>query len=155
MLFAVAARDAAIQRISAAARTAAKGFDSIDIPELCLRNLSALLPQDHRGVALDVTPQISETGSVLMHIHPTVSDVIDQQKELSVRGQTDSLPLTLSQIRESDSIVKAHSGQIIVIGGLMRESRRRQDYKMPLLGDVPGVGRDDTAPTPFARLHHD
>jgi MSHA biogenesis protein MshL len=93
------------------------------------------------GVALDVTPQISETGNVLMHIHPTVSDVTDQQKELSVRGQTDSLPLALSQIRESDSIVKAHSGQIIVIGGLMRETRRRQDYKMPLLGDVPGVGR--------------
>lgn len=93
------------------------------------------------GVALDVTPQISETGNVLMHIHPTVSDVTDQQKELSVRGQTDSLPLALSQIRESDSIVKAHSGQVIVIGGLMRETRRRQDYKMPLLGDVPGVGR--------------
>jgi len=93
------------------------------------------------GVALDVTPQISETGNVLMHIHPTVSDVTDQQKELSVRGQTDSLPLALSQVRESDSIVKAHSGQVIVIGGLMRETRRRQDYKMPLLGDVPGVGR--------------
>ena len=93
------------------------------------------------GVALDVTPQISETGNVLMHIHPTVSDVTDQQKELSVRGQTDSLPLALSQIRESDSIVRAKSGQVIVIGGLMRETRRRQDYKMPLLGDVPGVGR--------------
>lgn len=93
------------------------------------------------GVALDVTPQISESGNVLMHIHPTVSDVTDQQKELSVRGQTDSLPLALSQIRESDSIVKAHSGQVIVIGGLMRETRRRQNYKMPLLGDVPGIGR--------------
>lgn len=52
MLFAVAARDAAIQRISSTARSAAKGFDSIDIPELCLRNLSALLPQDHKGVAM-------------------------------------------------------------------------------------------------------
>ncbi len=93
------------------------------------------------GVALDVTPQISESGNVLMHIHPTVSDVTDQQKTLSVRGQTDSLPLALSQIRESDSIVKAHNGQVIVIGGLMRETRRRQNYKMPLLGDVPGLGR--------------
>lgn len=93
------------------------------------------------GVALDVTPQISESGNVLMHIHPTVSDVTDQQKTLSVRGQTDSLPLALSQIRESDSIVKAHTGQVIVIGGLMRETRRRQNYKMPLLGDVPGLGR--------------
>jgi MSHA biogenesis protein MshI len=51
-LFAVAARDAAIQRISSTVRSAAKGFDSIDVPELCLRNLSALLPQDHKGVAM-------------------------------------------------------------------------------------------------------
>jgi len=93
------------------------------------------------GVALDVTPQINDTGDVLMHIHPTVSDVTDQQKELSVRGQTDSLPLALSQIRESDSIVRAHSGQVIVIGGLMRQTRKDQDYKTPLLGDIPGLGR--------------
>lgn len=52
MLFAVAARDASIQRISSSLRAVAKGFDSIDIPELCLRNLSALLPQDHKGVAM-------------------------------------------------------------------------------------------------------
>jgi MSHA biogenesis protein MshL len=93
------------------------------------------------GVALDVTPQISEDNRVILHIHPTISEVDDQQKTLSVRGSIDSLPLALSQIRESDSVVKARSGQIIVIGGLMREQRRRQDYKMPLLGDVPGLGR--------------
>jgi MSHA biogenesis protein MshL len=93
------------------------------------------------GVALDVTPQINDQGEVLMHIHPTVSDVTDQQKELSVRGQTDSLPLALSQIRESDSIVRARSGQVIVIGGLMRQTRKEQDYKTPFLGDVPGIGR--------------
>lgn len=93
------------------------------------------------GVALDVTPQINDQGDVLMHIHPTVSDVTDQQKELSVRGQTDSLPLALSQIRESDSIVRAHSGQVIVIGGLMRQTRHEQDYKTPFLGDIPGLGK--------------
>ena len=93
------------------------------------------------GVALDVTPQISADNRVLLHIHPTISDVNDQQKTLSVRGQTDVLPLALSQIRESDSIVKAKSGQIIVIGGLMRESRKTDNYKTPLLGDIPGVGR--------------
>lgn len=93
------------------------------------------------GVALDVTPQIDDEGNVLMHIHPTVSDVTDQQKELSVRGQTDSLPLALSQIRESDSIVRAHSGQVIVIGGLMRQTRHDQDYKTPFLGDIPGLGK--------------
>jgi MSHA biogenesis protein MshL len=93
------------------------------------------------GVALDVTPQISSDNRVMLHIHPTISDVEDQQKTLSIRGNTDVLPLALSQIRESDSIVKARSGQIIVIGGLMRETRQRQDYKTPLLGDIPGIGR--------------
>jgi MSHA biogenesis protein MshL len=93
------------------------------------------------GVALDVTPQISSDGRVLLHIHPTISDVTDQRKTLSVRGTTDELPLALSQVRESDSVVKAKSGQVIVIGGLMREQRRRNDYKTPILGDVPGLGK--------------
>jgi len=92
------------------------------------------------GVALDVTPQISEDGTVLMHIHPTVSDVSDQSKRISFGGSTSDLPLAVSQIRESDSVVRAHSGQVIVIGGLMRETRKRNDYKTPGLGSIPGVG---------------
>jgi MSHA biogenesis protein MshL len=92
------------------------------------------------GVALDVTPQISDDGTVLMHIHPTVSDVEDQSKRISFGGSTSDLPLAVSQIRESDSVVRAHSGQVIVIGGLMREIRQRDDYKTPFISDVPGIG---------------
>lgn len=93
------------------------------------------------GVALDVTPQIGEDGMVLLHIHPTVSDVRDQTKGLTVAGVTDEIPLAFSEIRESDSIVRARSGQVIVIGGLMRESRRSQRFKTPILGDIPLAGR--------------
>jgi MSHA biogenesis protein MshL len=75
-----------------------------------------------------------------MHIHPTVSEVSDQTKRVSFGNATSDLPLALSQIRESDSVVRARSGQIIVIGGLMRETRTRSDHKTPLLGDIPGVG---------------
>ncbi len=92
------------------------------------------------GIALDVTPQISADGEVILHIHPTVSEVIDQQKALTVSGETDTLPLAFSEIRESDSIVKARSGQIIVIGGLMRNSSRKQSFSTPWLGRLPGVG---------------
>jgi MSHA biogenesis protein MshI len=52
MVFAVAAHGEAVRRIVELVRPRARGFDVIDIPELCLRNLSALLPQDERGVAL-------------------------------------------------------------------------------------------------------
>ncbi len=93
------------------------------------------------GVALDVTPQIGADGTVLLHVHPTVSDVTDQVKTLKVADSTDTLPLAFSQIRESDSVVKARSGQVIVIGGLMRETRKNHQYKTPVLGDIPGVGR--------------
>jgi len=92
------------------------------------------------GIALDVTPQISAEGDVTLHIHPTVSEVSDQQKVLTVSGETDTLPLAFSEIRESDSIVKARSGQIIVIGGLMRNSMRDENFATPMLGKIPGIG---------------
>jgi MSHA biogenesis protein MshL len=93
------------------------------------------------GIALDVTPQISATGEVILHIHPTVSDVTDQKKELTVSGQTDALPLAFSEVRESDSIVKAKSGQIIAIGGLMRNSSKKLDFSTPWFGRIPGLKR--------------
>jgi len=93
------------------------------------------------GISLDVTPQISANGEIIMHIHPTVSDVTDQQKVITVSGETDTLPLAFSEIRESDSIVRAKSGQIIVIGGLMKTSMRTEVFGTPVLRHIPGIGR--------------
>jgi len=93
------------------------------------------------GIALDVTPQISANGEIIMHIHPTVSEVTDQQKVITVSGETDTLPLAFSEIRESDSIVRAKSGQIIVIGGLMKTSMRTEVFGTPVLRHIPGIGR--------------
>jgi MSHA biogenesis protein MshL len=91
------------------------------------------------GIALDVTPQIAEDGEVVLHIHPVVSEVTDQQKNFTVGDQDFSLPLALRGIRESDSIVKAKNGQVIVLGGLMQESKNKVDGKRPVLGDIPLV----------------
>ncbi|MGD9841669.1 MAG: type IV pilus biogenesis protein PilM [Steroidobacteraceae bacterium] len=51
-VYAVAARTESVQRLIDLLKPRSRGFDAIDIPEMCLRNLSALLPQDERGVAL-------------------------------------------------------------------------------------------------------
>jgi MSHA biogenesis protein MshL len=93
------------------------------------------------GVALDVTPQIAADGQVLLHIHPIVSQVTTQTLTIEVQGSPDVLPMAESAVRESDSIVRARSGQVIVIGGLMQETVDKQQYKTPLLGDIPGVGQ--------------
>ena len=92
------------------------------------------------GIALDVTPQISAEGQVTLHIHPTVSEVTDQQKEIIVGDNNLTLPLAFSKVRESDSIVRARSGQIVVIGGLMQETLQDRQAQTPFLGDLPVVG---------------
>lgn len=92
------------------------------------------------GISLDVTPQIDENNNIVLHIHPAVSAVSEKTKSFSVSSESFSLPLALSTIQESDNIVRAQSGQIIVIGGLMKEATTDRDASVPLLGDVPIVG---------------
>lgn len=93
------------------------------------------------GIALDVTPQISADNEIILHIHPSVSEVEDQQKLISVGADQFNIPLALSSIRESDSVVKANSGQVIVIGGLMTSGSNDRFAKAPGLGDIPGIGK--------------
>jgi MSHA biogenesis protein MshL len=103
-------------------------------------NLNVDLAPFFSGVALDVTPQISEDNQVILHIHPTVSQVTSNAQLLTVNGTTDNLPLALSQVRESDSVVKARSGQLIVIGGLMQTTHTAQTYAIPGVGSIPLIG---------------
>ena len=92
------------------------------------------------GIALDVTPQISEEGKIILHVHPTISEVQDQQKTISVSGEETNLPLALSSIRESDSIITAENGQIVVIGGLIQNRSSDKNSSVPFFGDIPLIG---------------
>jgi MSHA biogenesis protein MshL len=91
------------------------------------------------GIALDVTPQISADGEVLLHIHPAISRVQDQQKIVTLGEVTQSIPLALSTVRESDSVVRARSGQVVVIGGLM-ESISEDEVSDSPVSAAPVVG---------------
>ena len=92
------------------------------------------------GIALDVTPQIDEEGSVLLHIHPSVIDIKEQNKSIKVSDSTLELPLAQSEIRESDTVIKANTGDVVVIGGLMKSENIELVSKVPLLGDIPLLG---------------
>jgi MSHA biogenesis protein MshL len=94
------------------------------------------------GIALDVTPQINIDGDVILHVHPSVSETTELTKSISVSGQSPySLPSAQTNIRESDTIIKARNGEIVVIGGLMQSSISDSESKVPLLGSVPLVGK--------------
>ena len=50
------------------------------------------------------------------------------------------MPVAASTVRETDSIVRARSGQIVVIGGLMQNKSNDVVHKVPVLGDIPVLG---------------
>ena len=92
------------------------------------------------GIALDVTPQIDENNNIVLHIHPAVSEVIQNNKSFTVNNLASTLPLASSTIQESDNVVRAQSGQFIVIGGLMKEGTTDDNASVPFLGDIPLLG---------------
>ncbi|MEZ8394265.1 pilus (MSHA type) biogenesis protein MshL [Vibrio cyclitrophicus] len=94
------------------------------------------------GISLDVTPQIDDKGGVFLHVHPAVIEVEEEVKELNLGSTTGlvQLPLAKSSIRESDSVIRAKDGDVVVIGGLMKSNTSDVTSKVPFLGDIPALG---------------
>jgi MSHA biogenesis protein MshL len=93
------------------------------------------------GVVLDVTPQIDDRGNILLHVHPSVSQVstINKSVNLGSAGSL-SLPLAASATSELDSIVRGQDGQVVAIGGLMRQASTADDSAVPGTTGVPILG---------------
>lgn len=95
------------------------------------------------GIALDVLPQIGAAGDVILHVHPSVSVVEEDPKQIPLIGtevELATFPLARSTVREADSIVRARSGQVVVIGGLMQERDIYRRGSLPWLGRIPWIG---------------
>lgn len=94
------------------------------------------------GISLDVTPQIDKDDNIILHMHPTISQVTTVNKQVNLGGTsgTLNLPLASSNVSETDSIVRTHDGRVIAIGGLMTESTITNKSKVPGLGDINGIG---------------
>lgn len=94
------------------------------------------------GIALDVTPQINVDGDVILHVHPSVSETSELSKSINLGGTSSyTLPSAQTNIRESDTIIKARNGEIVVIGGLMQSTISDNESKVPVLGSVPLLGK--------------
>ena len=92
------------------------------------------------GIALDVTPQIDADGEVILHIHPSVTITDEQTKTIRLSNEDIILPLAQSSVRESYTIIRAKSGEIVVIGGLIETRKVNLESKTPFLGDIPIMG---------------
>jgi len=84
------------------------------------------------GIALDVTPQIDDASGIMLHIHPSVTTVVEKSKEVDL-GSVGlyRLPLASSSVNETDTMVRLQDGNIAAIGGLMQLSSSQTASGVP------------------------
>ncbi|PQA86808.1 type II secretion system secretin GspD [Hyphococcus luteus] len=95
-------------------------------------NAFRTISREQVGVILEVTPQINDGDTVTMEIVQEIS---------SIAGpiNTSSTDLITNK-REITTTALVDNGDILVIGGLVDDTREERSEKVPLLGDIPGVG---------------
>ncbi|MGD0917380.1 MAG: secretin N-terminal domain-containing protein, partial [Thermodesulfobacteriota bacterium] len=87
------------------------------------------------GIILDVTPQIAEDGTIIMNIHPSITEKTGEK--IAPDGKS---TFPLMSVRETDTTVKVRDGQTIIIAGLMQEKKNESFIGIPVLDSLPYVG---------------
>ena len=97
------------------------------------------------GITLTVTPRVNNSGLVTMEIRQEVSDAVETD--------TSNLDSPTLRKREIESVVAINSGDTIVLGGLIRDTKTYSEsgipilYKLPIIGKLFGTTNDDTSRT--------
>lgn len=89
------------------------------------------------GIILEVTPQISGDGQIIMDIHPIITEKVG---DATFESTDVNISTPIVTVREANTVVKALDGQTMVIAGLIQEKADVQKRKVPFLGDIPGLG---------------
>ena len=84
------------------------------------------------GIKLSITPLINADGYITVQVRPEVSTVV------GFRGDNNDLPVVAT--RQAETTVRLKDGASVIIGGLLSEELTKSTSKVPLLGDVPGLG---------------
>ena len=88
------------------------------------------------GIILDVVPQINPNGQIMMSINTSITE------QSGSRTSPDGINIVpILDVRESNNVVLAQSGQTIIIGGLMKIKKEVDDNSVPFLGAIPYLGR--------------
>jgi MSHA biogenesis protein MshL len=86
------------------------------------------------GLALDTTAHIINNQEVLLHIHPMISRVNDENKLITIDNKDTKIPVATVQSREADTVVKAKSGDIIILGGMTQDLVKLNQTGLPFEG---------------------
>ena len=106
------------------------------------RNVQTRLHTVPVGLILLVTPSVAADDEIILKVRPTVTResgfVVDPNPELAAAGVVSRIPEIA--VREIESVLRLRSGEVAVLGGLMREEAREDTTGVPLLSRLPGIG---------------
>lgn len=88
------------------------------------------------GIKLFVTPTIASDGFVTMKIRPEVSSAV--RTDIKAEDQVTQVPIVTTS--EAETTIMIRDGVTVIIGGLKKEQRVKTVKKIPLAGDIPGLG---------------
>jgi general secretion pathway protein D len=94
------------------------------------------------GLVMSVTPQISESGVILLNVRPTISKLIGDGKTKKDPNPSITIESFVPEIqtREMESMLRLTDGEIAVMGGLMSDELSNNTDAVPGLSKLPGVG---------------
>jgi len=87
------------------------------------------------GTILSITPQISNDGIITLDVTPAISRRVGSETS---RTQA-SAPVI--DVRQASSLVRLKDGETAILGGLVQESTSKTERKIPVLGDIPLLGK--------------
>ncbi|HEX4053964.1 MAG TPA: type II secretion system secretin GspD [Tepidisphaeraceae bacterium] len=88
------------------------------------------------GIILTVTPHINPEGLVTLLVSPQISSLTAQTVTIQA-----GVSLPVFDVRSADSYLTVRDGQTVVIGGMMQDQKLASVNKIPLLGDIPLLGK--------------
>ncbi len=92
------------------------------------------------GVTLNITPQISPDGEIILKIVPVINKKIGEKETPTGIASAPTQRIPIIETRQTSTVVKTKSGQTIVISGLIQEETSQQNSKVPIMGDIPLLG---------------
>jgi general secretion pathway protein D len=92
------------------------------------------------GIQLVVTPFITSSGMVEMIVAPSISAISSETVAISTTTNNSTVGAPVINTRSADTVVVTPDGHTVIIGGLMQNEKSDNVSKVPLLGDIPGLG---------------
>jgi len=91
------------------------------------------------GVLLDITPEIGDDDTITLKVNPSLSQTRVQITSDSTAQENRTMPPDLDR-RQLSAVVTVKDGNRIILGGLIGSRENFTTNKVPLLGDIPGLG---------------